>query len=199
MEFVYGLDDVAEAEEAGAGVVLALQAEGEPLGLSVGNTLIQVQGEGQAERHLWNVVMGLVRHFRAADVEPEILGLDGREGPQGLDLLAHLDAELYRRLEDPEADYQPIVAIFPLVDGLPDEHASTFQTLVMKSGRVNIYVITTAVDAGLLPMLFTTHITVSDPSGYAGVLVGKYDYPDIAFAAPHFERQDINRFKKGLG
>lgn len=199
MDFVYGLDDVAEAEEAGAGAVLALQPEGEPIGLPVGNTLIHIEGDGQPERQIWNVVMGLFRHFRAADIEPEILGLEGREGPQGLELLTHLDDELYRRLEDEQAEYRPIVAIFPTVDGLPEDHASTFQTLVMKSGRVNIHVVTTALEPGLLPMLFATHIKVSDPTGYPAVLVGKHDDPDVAFVAPHFERQDINRFKKSLG
>lgn len=199
MDFVYGLDDVAEAEEAGAGAVLALQPEGEPIGLTVGNTLIHVEGEGQPERHIWNVLMALFRHFRAADVEPEILGLEGREGLQGLELLTYLDEELYRRLENEATEYRPIVAIFPTVDGLPEEHASTFQTLVMKSGRVNIHVVTTVVEPGLLPMLFASYIKVSDPTGYPAVLVGKYDEPDVPFAAPHFERQDINRFKKSLG
>ncbi|WP_336250644.1 hypothetical protein [Stomatohabitans albus] len=198
MDFVYGLDDIATAEEARSRTLLALLPKSEPIELTVGNTLIEIDDEGQPERHLWNVVMGLFRHFRSIDTEPELLGMEGREGPQGLALLSHVDDELYRRLENETAPYHPIVAVFPAVDGLPEDHASTFQTLVLKSGRVGIHIITTVCHAGLLPMLFAQHIKTDDPTGYGGVLVGKHDAPDIAFNAPHFERQDINHFKKSL-
>lgn len=198
MDFVYGLDDVYAAEEADGHTVLALQAAGEPLRLVPASTLIHIEGVGQPERHLWNVVMALVRYFCTQDQAPVVMGLEGRDGPQGLDLLRELDEILHQRLADESAAHPPIVAIFPAIDGLPEDHASTFQTLVMKSGRANIQVVTTAFEPGLLPMFFSTYIKVSDPSGYAGVLVGKYDQPDQEFNAPHFERQDINRFKKHL-
>lgn len=199
MDFVYGLDDVAEVEEAGAPTVLALQAEGEPIALEPASTLIEVTGEGSGERHLWNVVMTMVRHFNDQEQPCLLYGLEGRDGPQGLELLAYLDEELHQRLTDEDTRHQPIVAIFPKVDGLPEEHAWTFQTLVLKSNRVNIYVITTVAEAGLLPMLFPLHIRVDDPDGYEGTIVGKYDQTDQVFVAPHFERQDINQFKKRLG
>lgn len=199
MDVVYGLGEVAEVEAARAGALLALQADGEPLPVVVGSTLIEVVGDGQPERQLWNVIMALVRHFRAVDSEPELLGLEGRDGPQGLELLNHLDALCHQRLEDEHGDHRPIVAIFPPVDGLPEDHASTFQTLVMKSGRVNMHVVTTASEPGLLPMFFAAHIRTDDPNGLTGTLVGKHEDPDVAFVTPYIKRQDINHFKKSLG